>query len=161
MRGRNRIIIIWITLLIGLCLQIIPLSPSYTIFKPHILILIFAYWLIALPHRVGIGTAFVFGTIMDLCTGSILGIHAFIYSFIAYLFVFKFQLIRNLALWQQSFIISGISICYNLLVFLFQVCIYHTITISPLIFISSCIDSLLWIGIYLFLRLIRRSFAIN
>ncbi|MCO6552451.1 MAG: rod shape-determining protein MreD [Gilliamella sp.] len=161
MRGRNRIIIIWITLLIGLCLQIIPWSPSYSIFKPHILILIFAYWLIALPHRVGIGTAFVFGTIMDLCTGSILGVHAFIYSFIAYLFIFKFQLIRNLALWQQSFIIFGISVCYNLLVFLFQVSIYHTITISPLIFISSCVDGLLWVVIYLFLRLIRRSFAIN
>ncbi|OCG46531.1 rod shape-determining protein MreD [Gilliamella sp. Choc5-1] len=160
MRARNRIFIIWITLFIGLCLQTIPWS-SYSIFKPHILMLILAYWLIALPHRVGIGTAFVFGALNDLCTGSISGIHAFIYSFIAYLLVFKFQLIRNLALWQQSFIIFGISICYNLLVFLFQVCIYHTITISPLIFISSCIDSLLWIGIYLFLRLIRRSFAIN
>ncbi|SCB72439.1 rod shape-determining protein MreD [Gilliamella intestini] len=161
MMDRNRIMIIWITLLIGLCLQIIPWSPSYSIFKPHILILIFSYWLIALPHRVGIGTAFVFGIIMDLCTGSILGIHAFIYSFIAYLLVFKFQLIRNLALWQQSFIIFGVSVCYNLLVFLFQICIYHTITISSLIFISSCIDGLLWIAIYLFLRLIRRSFAID
>ncbi|MCO6544332.1 MAG: rod shape-determining protein MreD [Gilliamella sp.] len=161
MRARNRIIIIWMTLLIGLCLQIIPWSESYNIFKPHILILIFAYWLIALPHRVGIGTAFVFGAIMDLCTGSILGTHALIYSFIAYLLVFKFQLILNLALWQQSFIIFGVSVCYNLLVFLLQVSIYHTITISPLILISSCIDGLLWIVIYPFLRLIRQSFAIN
>ncbi|WP_085247370.1 rod shape-determining protein MreD [Gilliamella mensalis] len=161
MRDRNRILIIWMTLLIGLCLQIIPWSSSYNIFKPHLLILILAYWLIALPHRVGIGTAFVFGVMMDLSSGSILGIHAFIYSFIAYLIVFNFQLIRNLALWQQSFIILGISICYNLLVFLFQVSIYHTITISPLILLSSFIDGLLWIAIYLFLRLIRRSFAID
>ncbi|OCG15696.1 rod shape-determining protein MreD [Gilliamella sp. Fer1-1] len=161
MRERNRILIIWITLFIGLCLQIIPWSPEYNIFKPHLLLLIFAYWLIALPHRVGIGTAFVFGALIDLCTGSILGSHAFIYSCIAYLLVFKFQLIRNLALWQQSFIIFGVSVCYNLLVFLLQVSIYHTITISPLILLSSCIDGLLWIVIYLFLRLIRRNFAIN
>jgi rod shape-determining protein MreD len=161
MRERNRILIIWITLFIGLCLQIIPWLPEYNIFKPHLLLLIFAYWLIALPHRVGIGTAFVFGALIDLCTGSILGSHAFIYSCIAYLLVFKFQLIRNLALWQQSFIIFGVSVCYNLLVFLLQVSIYHTITISPLILLSSCIDGLLWIVIYLFLRLIRRNFAIN
>ncbi|MWP48611.1 MULTISPECIES: rod shape-determining protein MreD [unclassified Gilliamella] len=160
MKARNRIFIIWITLLIGLCLQIIPWS-SYSIFKPHMLMLILVYWLIALPHRVGIGTAFVFGALIDLCTGSILGIHAFIYSFIAYLLVFKFQLIRNLALWQQSFVIFAVSVCYNLLVFLFQVSIYHTITISPLILLSSCIDGFLWIVIYLFLRLVRRSFAIN
>ncbi|MWN89348.1 rod shape-determining protein MreD [Gilliamella sp. Pra-s65] len=161
MMARNRILIIWITLLIGLCLQIIPWSSPYNMFKPHLLMLFFAYWFIALPHRVGIGTAFVFGFIVDLCSGSILGIHAFIYSFIAYLLIFRFQLIRNLALWQQSFIIFGISICYSFLVFLFQVSIYHTITISPLILLSSFVDGLLWIFVYLFLRLIRRNFSIN
>lgn len=161
MRGRNRIFVIWITLLVGLCLQIIPWSPDYYMFKPHWLILILAYWLIALPHRVGIGTSFIFGIILDLCSGSILGVHAFIFSIIAYLLVFKCQLVRNLALWHQSFIILGVSICYNALVFIFQVIIYHTITMSPLILLSSCVDGFLWIFMYLLLRLIRRSCAID
>ncbi|OCG09153.1 rod shape-determining protein MreD [Gilliamella sp. wkB178] len=161
MRGRNRILIIWLTLVVGLCLQIIPWSTSYYMFKPHWLMLILAYWLIALPHRVGIGTAFIFGIILDLCTGTILGVHAFIFSLIAYLIMFKFQLIRNLALWQQAFILFGVSVCYNLLVFVFQVSIYHTITMSPLILLSSCVDGFLWTGIYLLLRQIRRSCAIN
>ena len=163
MMGNNRIsiVIIWLTLLIGLCIQIIPWSTEYNIFKPHLLMLIMAYWLIALPHRIGMGMAFLLGIVLDLFSGSLLGIHAFILSCIAYLLMFKFQLIRNLALWQQSIIIFAVSLCYNSLVFLFQVSIYHTITISPLILVSSIVDGILWIVIYLFLRLIRRSFAIN
>lgn len=163
MRGNNRIsiLVIWLTLLIGLCVQIIPWSPEDNMFKPHLLMLIMAYWLIALPHRIGMGMAFLLGIILDLFSGSLLGIHAFIFSCVAYLLMFKFQLIRNLALWQQSIIIFAVSLCYNILVFLFQVSIYHTITISPLILVSSFVDGVLWIVIYLFLRLIRRNFAIN
>ena len=163
MMGNNRIsiVVIWLTLLIGLCIQIIPWSTEYNIFKPHLLMLIMAYWLIALPHRIGMGMAFLLGIVLDLFSGSLLGIHAFILSCIAYLLMFKFQLIRNLALWQQSIIIFAVSLCYNSLVFLFQVSIYHIITISPLILVSSIVDGILWIVIYLFLRLIRRSFAIN
>ena len=163
MMGNNRIsiVVIWLTLLIGLCIQIIPWSTEYNIFKPHLLMLIMAYWLIALPHRIGMGMAFLLGIVLDLFSGSLLGIHAFILSCIAYLLMFKFQLIRNLALWQQSIIIFAVSLCYNSLVFLFQVSIYHTITISPLILVSSFVDGILLIVIYLFLRLIRRSFAIN
>ncbi|MCX8574129.1 MULTISPECIES: rod shape-determining protein MreD [unclassified Gilliamella] len=161
MKNPRGILVIWITLFLGLCLQIIPWTPSYNIYKPHVLMLFLAYWLIALPHRVGIGTAFILGIIMDLFSGTIIGIHAFIFSIIAYLLIFKYQLIRNLALWQQCFIIFGISICYNLLMFLFQVSIYHTITMSPLNLLSSFVDGVLWIVIYLFLRLVRRSFAIN
>lgn len=163
MRGNNRIsiLVIWLTLLIGLCVQIIPWSPEYNMFKPHLLMLIMAYWLIALPHRIGMSIAFLLGIILDLFSGSLLGIHAFIFSCVAYLLMFKFQLIRNLALWQQSIIIFAVSLCYNILVFLFQVSIYHTITISPLILVSSFVDAVLWIVIYLFLRLIRRNFAIN
>ncbi len=163
MRGNNRIsiLVIWLTLLIGLCVQIIPWSPEYNMFKPHLLMLIMAYWLIALPHRIGMSIAFLLGIILDLFSGSLLGIHAFIFSCVAYLLMFKFQLIRNLALWQQSIIIFAVSLCYNILVFLFQVSIYHTITISPFILVSSFVDGVLWIVIYLFLRLIRRNFAIN
>ncbi|OTQ30232.1 rod shape-determining protein MreD [Gilliamella apicola] len=161
MRARNSILVIWFTLLIGLFFQIIPWSPSYDMFKPHLFLLIIAYWLITLPYHISIGTAFVFGLIIDLCSGTILGVHAFIYSLIAYLLVFKYQLLSNLALWQQAFILFGISVCYNALIFIFQASIYHTITMSPYILLSSCVDGFLWIWIYLLLQRIKQSFAIN
>ncbi|WP_392558477.1 rod shape-determining protein MreD [Orbus mooreae] len=153
--------VIWVTLLIGLLLQIIPWTSSFYMLKPHWLMLVTIYWVLALPHRVGIWTAFLIGMILDLFSGTVLGVHAFIFSVIAYLVIFRFQLIRNLALWQQAFIILALSLLYDLLLFIFQITIYQMITMSPLIFLSSCIDGMVWIWLFLLLRQIRRGFAID
>lgn len=153
--------IIWVTLFSGLLLQIIPWTSSFYVLKPHWLMLITIYWIIALPHRVGIWTAFLIGLILDLFSGTVLGVHAFIFSIIGYLAIFRFQLIRNLALWQQAFIILALSLIYDLLLFLFEIILYRMITISPLIFLSSCLDGIIWGWLFLLLRQIRRSFAID
>ncbi|MDF7671196.1 rod shape-determining protein MreD [Orbaceae bacterium ESL0721] len=157
----SRTFIIWITLFIGIFLQILPWTSSLYMLKPHWVMLILVYWLLALPHRIGIGSAFIMGIILDLFTGTAIGIHAFIFSVIAYLALFRFQLIRNLALWQQSIIIFLLSVCYDLLLFLFEMSIYHIITMSPMILLSSVIDGFLWTWIYFLLRQIRRSFGIK
>lgn len=153
--------IIWLTLLIGLLLQIIPWPASFFMLKPHWLMLILIYWIIALPHRVGINTAFLVGIILDLFSGTVLGVHAFIFSIIAYLVLFRFQLVRNLALWQQSLIIFALSLCYDLLLFIFEILIYQMITMSPLFFLSAFVDAVLWTWIFLLLRQIRRGFVID
>lgn len=159
-KSHNRSIIL-LTLLVGLISQIMPWASSLYLFKPNWLLLILAYWILALPHRVGIGTAFIIGIILDLFLGTVLGVHAFIFSLIAYLILFRFQLLRNFAFWQQSFIIFGLSVLYHVLLFLFELAIYQSITMSPTFFISSAIDALLWTWIFLLLRLIRRRFAIS
>lgn len=160
-KSANNYGVIWVTLLIGLLLQIMPWSSSIYMLKPHWLMLILIYWVLALPHRVGMTSAFLVGIILDLFSGTILGVHAFIFSMITYLVIFRFQLIRNLALWQQSFIIWGLSICYDLCLFLFEIIIYQIITISPILFLSSIVDGLLWAWMFLLLRQIRRHFAVN
>ncbi|RKS85931.1 rod shape-determining protein MreD [Orbus hercynius] len=152
---------IWVTLFIGLLLQIMPWTSSFYMLKPHWLMLITMYWVLALPHRVGIWTAFLVGIILDLFSGTVLGVHAFIFALIAYLILFRFQLVRNLALWQQSFIIFGLSCCYDLMLFIFEILIYQMITISPLIFLSAFIDAVIWTWLFLLLRQIRRAFAID
>lgn len=153
--------VIWLTILVGLFLQIMPWSESFYTFKPHWLMLVLIYWMLALPHRVGMATAFIVGIILDLYSGMVLGVHAFIFSIIAYLTLFKCQLIRNLALWQQSFIIIGLSVCYDLFLLIFQISIYQMITMSPMIFLSSIIDGVLWTWLFLLLQQIKRYFAID
>lgn len=152
--------IIWVTLLFGLLLQIMPWTASFYMLKPHWLMLIVIYWILALPHRVGIWTAFLVGIILDLFSGTVLGVHAFIFSVIAYLTLFRFQLIRNLAIWQQAIIILLLSLIYDLLLFIFEITMYRMITISPLVFLSSCIDAFMWGWLFLLLRQIRRRFAV-
>ncbi len=52
---------------------------------PDILALVLVFWCIHQPQRIGIGTAFVFGILLDVHQGSLLGQHAISYTMLGYL----------------------------------------------------------------------------
>lgn len=51
---------------------------------PDLLLLVIAYWCLNEPNRVGMVTAFLFGLLMDVHDGSLLGVHALTYTLAAY-----------------------------------------------------------------------------
>ncbi|WP_392566108.1 rod shape-determining protein MreD [Utexia brackfieldae] len=153
--------LVWLLLLIGILLQLMPWTSSIYGIEPNWLLLILVYWHIALPHRFGIGTAFIIGLILDLLSGSVLGIHTFAFSVVAYLSLFNFQLIRNLALWQQLIVIILLSICYEFCLFIIEILINHSIMISPISLVSCIVNGVLWPLNFLFMRMIRKRFWIS
>ncbi|XKM13612.1 rod shape-determining protein MreD [Orbaceae bacterium ac157xtp] len=157
----NNYWLIWVTLFIGLLLEIFPWSESILFLKPHWLMLILFYWTLALPERVGIYTVFLAGIILDLFLGTVIGVHAFVFAVVTYFVAFRFQLIRNLALWQQSFVILGLSICYNLCLLVLGIILYRMIMISPMLFFSCVVDAVMWVIVYLSLNSIKTNFVIE
>lgn len=51
---------------------------------PDVLALVLVFWSVHQPLRVGIGAAFVFGLLMDVHQGSVLGQHALAYTVLSY-----------------------------------------------------------------------------
>jgi rod shape-determining protein MreD len=54
------------------------------VWAPDLLALVLVFWGVHQPQRVGIGAAFVFGLLMDVHQGSVLGQHALAYSVLSY-----------------------------------------------------------------------------
>ncbi len=96
-------IYITITLLIGLILILLPF-PFQTV-MPNFLLLIALSWIARKPNVIGVGIAWFLGIITDLAQGSPLGMHALIYTVIAYCLMKFLPRFGALPVWQQSMII--------------------------------------------------------
>jgi len=78
--------------------------------------MVLIYWCMALPTRVGVGTAWSVGLMLDVLYGSMLGENALAKSLIAFLAVrFHLQL-RMFPRWQQAVVVLLLVILNNLLV---------------------------------------------
>ena len=110
------LVTIWITIIAGMVLAVVPMPQLVPIelgfLRPDWVALVLVYWIIALPHRVGILTAWLAGIAMDVLLGSLIGQHALSYVLIAYVALSLYQRLRMFSVWQQStvlFVLLGIN----------------------------------------------------
>ena len=73
---------ITISLIIALVLHFIPMGRFYAV--PDFVALVLAFWCMREPLRVGMGTGFILGVIVDVAHGAVMGQHALAYVLLAY-----------------------------------------------------------------------------
>ncbi len=73
---------IWASLLVALALNVVPVGRQAAM--PDFLALVLVFWNVHQPRRVGVGAAFVFGLMMDVHDGAMLGQHALAYTLLSY-----------------------------------------------------------------------------
>ena len=105
-------VIIVLTFLAAMILSImqmpdgVPAELGYV--RPDWVALVLIYWVIALPHRVGVVTAWVMGLMMDILIGSLIGQHALGYIIIVYIAASLYQRLRMFSVWQQAAVLFAL-----------------------------------------------------
>ncbi len=70
------------SLMAALAFNLLPLGRHPAM--PDLLALTLAFWAVHQPRRVGIGLSFIFGLLMDVHQGALLGQHGLAYTLLAY-----------------------------------------------------------------------------
>jgi len=95
----------------------IPLPGWVGWFWPDWVAMVLIYWCLALPYRIGIGTGWLVGLLVDVGRGALLGQHALAFATLAYLTLQTHRRIRVLAPWQQAFSVLVFLLIEQVLVF--------------------------------------------
>ncbi|MFA0053865.1 rod shape-determining protein MreD [Vibrio echinoideorum] len=153
-------VVIGCSFLIALILQTIPWPGSLDLFRPSWLLLVTCYWVLALPHRVNVGSALILGLLWDLLIGSILGIRGMMMAIVMYIIAMNFLVIRNMALWQQAMIIAALTVLFEVLIF-FGEYLIQDVVFNPLSLWSALINCILWPWMFLLMRRVRRHWHVR
>ena len=127
---------------------------------PDWVALVLAFWCIREPLKVGMGTAFAFGLLVDIGHGAAMGQHALAFTLIAYLTLKLHQRVRLYPLWQQSLTVLLLLMLHQLINMWVQ-----GITGRPpqdwSYWLPSFIGMALWPFVYQLLRGLRRQFSVT
>lgn len=103
-RARN-VWVIWLSLALALLLSVASMPGFMEVGRPLWLALFLTYWVLALPHRVGMTTAWCIGLLADVLNGTLLGQNALILTLITFLVLSLHQRLRMFPMWQQSIVL--------------------------------------------------------
>jgi len=151
--------VIYSTFFIGLMCAIFPLPIILNAFRPDWMILVIFYWVLALPHRVSIVHAFILGLLQDLLLGSTLGMHALIFSILAYAVSINYQRIRHFTLVQTTLLVGLFVVTSKLSLYMIASSI-QPIVLHRDYFWSIFTSMLIWPWFFLLMRFIRIRFRV-
>ena len=153
--------VILLTFFIAYLLAIVPFPEWAMNYRPEWVPLVLIYWVMALPYRVGIGSAWMAGLILDILEGSILGLNALPLVIIAYITLSLHQRLRMFSLYQQSGLIIALVGLNLMICNWLQLLTGQTVSNSLLFLIAALTSALIWPFLFQILRQLRRGFRVR
>ena len=158
-RPRGRLVIL-ASFLVAFMLTAMPLPDWAQIWRPFWVAMVLMYWCMALPNRVGPGTAWFLGLLIDVLQGTLLGMNALGFALIAYLVQNSYQRLRVYPLTQQS-VAVGLFLGIYLLLSLWIRGVSDDPKISWNYWMPMITSMLLWPWLFIVLRDMRRKFHVS
>ncbi len=152
--------IIIVSFVISFILTAMPLPDWAQAWRPVWPAMVLIYWCMALPGRVGIGTAWCIGLLLDVQQGTLLGQHALGYTIIAFITLTIHQRMRVCSLSKQALVVCSILFFYMLISLWIR-----AVTGYPpqqwTYWMPPVTSMLLWPWLFVILRDVRRKYRIS
>ncbi len=143
---------------LAMFLTVLPVPGWAAAWRPEWVALVLVYWCMALPERVGIGTAAAVGLLVDALEGNLLGQHAAGFALVAYCTLCHYRRLNLFPLLQQMACVGGL-LSINALVMSWV----HGITGSSLLYAVHWLPVLtsmaVWPWLVLMLRELNRKWG--
>jgi len=136
-------------------LNLLPLGSFIEWIRPDFVAMLLLYWCIRQPLRVGIGTSWVFGILVDVADGTLLGEHALAYSLMAFIALVLRRRVSMLSLDHQFTHVTLILLIMQAVIVLTGF-VAKDIFVGWAYFLGSLTAGLLWPGLTYLLKLPQR-----
>jgi rod shape-determining protein MreD len=142
------------TLIAAAILTLLYLPATLDLLRPYWVALVIIYWCLETQDLITLGKVFIVGLILDLLTGSLLGMHALSLVILVYL-VTRFRArIRFFPPWQQA--LSIFALLLNDRIILLWIIILRGDPLpSPGFWLPPIVGTLLWPWLFLLLDRFR------
>ena len=148
-----------ITVIAAFMLAIMPLPDWAVLYRPDWVTLVLIYWVMAFPYKIGVGTAWLAGLLLDVSYGTLMGQHAIGMVLVIYVIHLQHQRLRVASLIQQAIVIFFLLLVKQLL----TLWVDGMLGRAPdnwLYFMPTITSTLLWPWMYLILRDLQRKFGV-
>jgi rod shape-determining protein MreD len=153
--------VILVSLLVAGWLELLPLPEMLDNVRPEWMCMTLLYWVLALPHRVGVLWGFGVGLFQDVLVGAVLGQHALAFAVVSYITLVSYKRLRVFPALQQSavmFMLVGTSV---LVAFTVQDAAGRTIQTPLQALLVALSSAVLWRVTFTVLRQLRRRFLVR
>ncbi len=153
--------VIVVTFFIAYLLAIVPFPEWAMNYRPEWVPLVLIYWVMALPYRAGIGSAWIAGLVLDILEGSILGLNALALVIIAYITLSLHRRLRMFSLLQQSGLV-GVLVGLNLVMcHWLRIITGQSVPSNQLYLLAAATSIAVWPFLFQILRHLRRGFGVR
>lgn len=153
-------IIIILSFVVAFMLTAIPLPEWAAAWRPVWVAMVLIYWCMALPERIGIGTAWFIGLLLDVQQGALLGQNALGMAIIAFITLAVYRRVRVFSLVKQALVVCSILFTYLFLMLWIQIMIgyppQHWSFWMPVM-----TSMVLWPWLFIILRDLRRKYRVS
>jgi rod shape-determining protein MreD len=152
--------LIWASLILALLLSVAPMPQFMEIGRPLWLALFLSYWVLAVPHRIGMIGAWCMGLVEDVLFGSLLGQNALILTLIIFLVLSLQRRLQMFPMWQQSLVLLVVfGIAQLVQLWLNALTGNRPPTLAFVL--PALISALLWPWVFAILRGLQQRFGVH